>query len=359
MTTIPKTMKALVAHNKDNYKLELAYPTPTLEEGEVLLKVELCGVCASDCKASHGAKMFWGDETSPSWVKAPFIPGHEVIGTVVQIAPGYAGELKLGDRVAVEQIVPCQKCRFCKTGNYWMCQVHDMNGFQKQVNGGMAEYMKLVKNALAYKIPDDMDVKKAILTEPYGCAKHAVDRAKITQEDVVVVSGAGPLGIGMTSYIRMMNPKKLIVLDLKEDRLDIAKKAGADLTINPSKEDFQSIIMELTDGYGCDIYIEATGHPKSVTQGLNAIRKLGTFVEFSVFGEDTTADWSIIGDRKELDLLGAHLSPYAFPPVIEWIHDGTLYTDGVVTHEFQLDDWKEAFDTNDRGENSLKVVLKP
>ncbi len=359
MASIPKTMKALVAHDKDNYRLETDYPVPVLEEGEVMLKVEVCGVCAGDCKAHHGAKMFWGDETSPSWVKAPFIPGHEVIGKVIDIAPGYTGKLKMGDRVAVEQIVPCGECRFCKTGHYWMCQQHDMNGFQQHVNGGMAEYMKLTKNALAYKIPDDMDPYVAVLTEPYGCAKHAVDRANVSQEDVVVVSGAGPLGIGMTSYLRMKNPKKLIVLDMKDNRLEVAKQAGADIVINPGKEDFQKKILELTDGYGCDVYIEATGHPSSVTQGLAAIRKLGTFVEFSVFGADTTTDWSVIGDRKELDLLGSHLSPYAFEPVIEWLHDGKLYSEGVVTNVFKLEEWKLAFDTNDKGDGSMKVVLKP
>ncbi|MFR3321033.1 MAG: zinc-binding dehydrogenase [Lachnospiraceae bacterium] len=91
----------------------------------------------------------------------------------------------------------------------------------------------------------------------------------------------------------------------------------------------------LTDGYGCDIYIEATGNPASVRQGLTVIRKLGTFVEFSVFGSETTVDWSIIGDRKELDIRGSHLSPYAYPFVIENMMKGNIKTNGVVSRIFR------------------------
>ena len=132
------------------------------------------------------------------------------------------------------------------------------------------------------------------------------------------------------------------------------------MTMNPGKEDVPGKIKELTDGYGCDIFIEATGHPSAVHLGLDIIRKMGTFVEFSVFKEPATVDWSIIGDRKELDIYGAHLSPYCYPPVIKWIQDGSMPTDGVVTHKFKLENWKEAFDMAVTGaDNSLKVIITP
>lgn len=135
------------------------------------------------------------------------------------------------------------------------------------------------------------------------CQPHAVDRAQITVEDMVVISGAGTLGLGVITYAKMMNPAKRIVLDMKEERLEKAKEFGADLVMNPGKIDVVKAIQDLTDGYGCDVFIEATGHPSSVVQGLQAIRKLGRFVEFSVFGEKTNADWTSIGDNKELDVL--------------------------------------------------------
>src|SRR5699024_8420844 len=150
-----------------------------------------------------------------------------------------------------------------------------------------------------------------------------------------------------------------VVLDLKEDRLELAKQFGADIVLNPSKVDVDKEIKAMTDGYGCDIYIEATGHPKSVEQGLQVIRKLGTFVEFSVFSEPVTVDWSIISDRKELDVLGSHLGPYCYPLVIDGISDGSFPTDGVVTHELPLEKFEEGFDLMKKGEDSLKIILKP
>ena len=357
--SIPKTMKALVAYSKDEYKLVKDFPVPEINEEEILLKVEACGVCAGDVKGWHGAPKFWGDETQASWVKAPFIPGHEFLGEVVQVGAKYTGDVTVGDRVAVEQIAPCGKCKFCTTGRYWMCQKHDIFGFQSNVNGGMAEYVKITKEGRVYKVPKEMPMKTAILVEPYACAKHAIDRAQIGNEDVVVLSGAGPLGMGMIGCARLRNPKCLIVLDLKDDRLQMAKEFGADVVINPAKENALQKVMELTEGYGCDIYVEASGAPQSVVQGLDMVRKLGRFVEFSVFGEKTTVDWSIIGDSKELDLLGAHLSPYCFDTVLDWLGEGKMPSKGVVSHTYSLEEWETAFEVNGRGDSSMKVVIIP
>ncbi|MBR2256422.1 MAG: alcohol dehydrogenase catalytic domain-containing protein [Blautia sp.] len=355
--SIPKTMKALVAYSKDDYRLETEYPTPECGPDDIIIKTEACGICAGDLKCSHGAAMFWGDDVQPSWVKPPFIPGHEFYGKIVQMGENVEG-YELGERITADQIVPCGKCRFCKTGKYWMCQPHDMLGFMYYTNGGMAEYVRYPKNCVISRVPADMPLEQAALIEPYGCSKHAVDRAGITNEDVVVISGAGTLGLGMITYARMKNPKLLIVLDMQQNRLDLAKKFGADLVFNPGQCDIDKEIKALTEGYGCDIYIEATGNPASVIQGLTIIRKLGTFVEFSVFGKETTVDWSIIGDRKELDILGAHLSPYAYPFVIENIKNGNLKTEGVVTSVISLDDWKKGFELATGAQGDLKVVFK-
>jgi L-iditol 2-dehydrogenase len=117
--------------------------------------------------------------------------------------------------------------------------------------------------------------------------------------------------------------------------------------------------MKMTDGYGCDIYIEATGHPSSVVQGLTMIRKLGTFIEFSVFGEQTTVDWSIIGDKKELDVLGSHIGPFCAPYVIENMNNGTLKTEGLVKKIFTLEEWEKAFDYASGKYGDFKVAIVP
>lgn len=355
--SIPDTMKALVVYAKGDYRFEAAYPTPKCGPDDVILKVEGCGICAGDLKCQHGADMFWGSETQPGWVEAPFIPGHEFIGVVAEVGENVK-EAAIGDRITSDQIVPCNECRYCKEGKYWMCEPHKIFGFFGELNGGMAEYIKLPKHALKYQVPKELPLEAALLIEPYGCSKHCIDRAQIGCEDIVVQSGAGTLGLGMITYAKQKNPKKLIVLDMKEARLEKAKEFGADIVWNPLKVNVEEEIMKLTDGYGCDIYIEATGHPSSVVQGMQMIRKLGRFIEFSVFGAETTLDWSIIGDRKELDVLGAHLSPYCYPYVIERIHDGTLKTDGVVTKMFPIEKWEEAFDCASGKYGDFKVAFK-
>ncbi|MFD2210851.1 alcohol dehydrogenase catalytic domain-containing protein [Virgibacillus halophilus] len=355
---MPKTMKAVVAYAPGDYRYE-EVATPKLEDDqEIIIKVEGCGICAGDIKAYGGAPSFWGDEKQPPYIKAPMIPGHEFIGRVVKKGNAVT-EFEIGDRVISEQIVPCWDCRFCKRGQYWMCEKHDLYGFQNNVNGGMAEYMKFTKEAINYKVPEDLPLEQAILIEPYACSMHAVQRAQIQLGDFVVLSGAGTLGLGMVGAAKRSGAGTLVVLDLKEDRLELAKKFGADIVMNPSEVDVEKEIKAMTDGYGCDIYIEATGHPKSVEQGLGMIRKLGRFVEFSVFGEPVSVDWSIISDRKELDLLGSHLGPYCYDLVIDGIAKGELPTEGVVTHQLKLEDYEKGFDLMKKGDKSLKIVLIP
>ncbi|MDR2517927.1 MAG: alcohol dehydrogenase catalytic domain-containing protein [Spirochaetaceae bacterium] len=358
MRDYPKTMKALVAYSKTDYRYEPAYPSPECGDDDIIVKVEGCGICAGDLKCQHGAAMFWGDDIQPAWVKPPFIPGHEFLGTVAALGKNVTN-YALGDRITADQIVPCGECRFCKSGKYWMCQIHNILGFQGENNGGMAEYVRYSKNAVLHKVPKSLPLEKALLIEPYACSKHAVDRANIQCDDVAVISGAGSLGLGMITYGALKNPKALISLDMSDERLAKAKEFGATHTFNPSKTDAAAEIMKITGGYGCDIYIEATGHPSSVVQGLSAIRKLGTFVEFSVFAAPTTVDWSIIGDRKELDVLGSHLSPYCFPYVIENIAKGTLKTAGMIRTMFKLEEWEKAFEYASGAHGDFKVAIIP
>lgn len=357
MSKLPETMTAVVAYGPKDYRVE-EVPTPKASKEEVVIKVGAVGICGSDLKAYEGADMYWAGEDP--WMKAPVIPGHEFFGTVVELGEGAAEKhgLKIGDRVTTDQINPCGKCRFCETGKYWMCQVHNMYGFQKDVaEGAMAEYMKFSSNSKIYKIPEGVTDDEASLIEPMACAIHAVQRASIEFEDVVVLAGAGTLGLCMVQLIKLKTPKKLIVLDLNEKRLEKAKDFGADIVINPVKEDAFKIVNNLTDGYGCDVYIEATGSPIGVTQGLEMIRKLGRFVEFSVFGEETTTDWSIIGDKKELDVRGAHLGPYTYPVAIDLFERKLVTAEGILTHTFDLKDFPKALKTAQQPD-AIKVSLR-
>jgi threonine dehydrogenase-like Zn-dependent dehydrogenase len=357
---IPEKMQAVICHGPENYVLE-EVPVPTPGPGEALIKVEAVGICASDLKCYHGAAKFWGDANRPAWADTEAIPGHEFVGTVVQLDDVAAERwgIALGDRVVAEQIVPCWKCRYCLDGKYWMCQPHDMFGFKRRTPGAMAEYMVYNSDALVHKVSPDLPPAHAAFAEPLSCALHAVERAEITFEDVVVVAGCGPIGLGMIAGSKSKNPKLVIALDMAPDKLALATECGADLTINIAEEDAVAKVKELTDGYGADVYIEGTGHPSAVAQGLNLLRKLGTYVEYSVFGSDVTVDWSIISDDKELDVRGAHLGPHCWPAAIRMIESGRLPMDKICTHQLPLADFQKGLELVSSGKESIKVSLIP
>jgi threonine dehydrogenase-like Zn-dependent dehydrogenase len=360
MDKIPNTMRAVRCLGPENYQLQ-EIPVPTPGPTEVLVKIDACGICASDVKCYTGAPMFWGDGVHPGYAQPPITPGHELIGTVVALGEG-AGEmygLEIGDRAISEQIVPCGKCRFCLSGRYWICANRDIYGFRRYSPGGMAEYMLFPARARNYKVPREIPVEVAALIEPLACSMHAVERAHMEFGDFVVIAGAGTLGLGMVANARLRNPGQLCVLDFDDHRLEIAKSLGADITINPSKVDAIAEVKRLTDGYGCDVYIEATGVPEGVRQGLEMIRKGGNFVEFSVMGKETTADWTTIGDGKEITIYGSHLGPYCYPKVIDYLQRGILKTDGIVSHKLSLDRFLEGFHLAHDPSKSIKVLLMP
>jgi L-iditol 2-dehydrogenase len=305
--------------------------------------------------------MFWGGNGAPSWVKVPVVPGHEFFGHVEELGEGAAEHfgVALGDRVIAEQIVPCERCRYCRSGKYWMCEVHNIFGFQREVaDGGMAQYMRIPSTAIVHRIPPELPLEDAAIIEPLACAIHAVNRGDIQLDDVVVIAGCGPIGLMMVQVAKLKTPKKLVAIDMVPERLELAKRYGADVVINPGHEDALAIVKGLTNGYGCDVYIEATGAPSGAVQGLDLVRKLGRFVEFSVFGKDTTADWSIIGDRKELDVRGAHLGPYCYPIAIDLLSRGFVTSKGIVTHGYALEQWDEAIEVAN-SLDSIKVLMKP
>jgi len=357
---IPKTMKAVRVHGIQDYRLE-EVPVPQIGPGEVLIRVLATGICASDVKTFHGARV-WGSEEIAPYIEVPVTPGHEFVGQVVALGEGAAEKygLAIGDMAVSEQIVPCWQCRFCKRGQYWMCQRHDIYGFKKdRAEGAWAEYMRFPANAINHKVPSDLLPEHAALIEPLACAIHAVERGNIQLGDVVVIAGMGPIGLCMLQVAKQKGPGMLIALDAKPKRLAMAKELGADLAIDVTQGNAVQQVLDLTDGYGCDVYIEATGAGPAVAQGLQMIRRLGTFVEFSVHAGPVAVDWSIIGDVKELNIHGSHLGPYCYPLAIEYLRKGIVDGEALVTHRLPLNKFAEGLELVHRGDESIKVVLIP
>jgi 2-desacetyl-2-hydroxyethyl bacteriochlorophyllide A dehydrogenase len=354
-------MQAVVVHGVEDYRLE-EVPVPQIGPGEVLIRVLATGVCASDVKTFLGAARVWGNDKMPAYIQPPVIAGHEFVGRVVALGEGAEEKhgLAVGDLAVSEQIVPCWRCRFCQGGQYWQCQRHDIYGFiGGRAEGSWAEYIKFPAEAINHRVPSDVNPEHAALVEPLACAIHAVERGEVQLGDMVVIAGMGPIGLCMLQIARLKSPALLVALDLQPKRLAVARELGADLALNPQEDDVVERVLGLTDGYGCDVYIEATGAGAAVLQGLQMIRRLGTFVEFSVHAEPVAVDWSLIGDAKELNVHGSHLGPYCYPRAIRYIADGTVAADQIVTHTLPLADFQQALGLVHDQKKSIKVVLLP
>lgn len=350
-------MKALFSYAPfDNRLLEVEIPQIGPEE--LLVKVKGCGICAGDIKSYHGGIRIWGTSETNRYIEAPVIGGHEFFGEVVEAGEAVQGYLP-GDRVTAEQIVPCNDCDYCRQGMYWMCSGSAVYGFKQHIHGGFAEYIKIHKNSILHKIPDSFTEEQAVLVEPVACGMHAVEQAEIKHEDVVVIAGLGAIGTSMVNLVQLCLPKLIIGIDVKEFRLEMGRKYGADYVLNPVKVDVAEEIKKLTNGYGCDVYIEASGNPQSVTQGLSALKNYGRYVQMGVFAEEVRADWNTIGDGKELNIRGSHLSAGTFHSVIGGIESGLIRTDGLISHVFPLEKWETAFAAAEKEAEAMKVMLKP
>jgi threonine dehydrogenase-like Zn-dependent dehydrogenase len=210
-----------------------------------------------------------------------------------------------------------------------------------------------------HRISRDLPAHHAAFAEPLSCSLHGVERANIRFGDVVVVAGCGPIGLGMVVGAVAKSPAHVIALDVFDSKLEVARLCGADITVNVGREDPLPVVADLTDGCGADVYLEGSGHAAAVPQGLRLLRKLGTYVEYSVFGTEVTVDWSIISDDKELDVRGAHLGPYCWPAAIRMLESGALPMDRICSHQLPLAQFQKGLDLVADGSISMKVSLIP
>jgi L-iditol 2-dehydrogenase len=189
---------------------------------------------------------------------------------------------------------------------------------------------------------------------------HAVNLARIQFSDVVVVSGLGPIGMGILQVARLTTPNMLIGLDVDDGLLYIAARLGADVVFNPARHDVTGELRALTDGRGPDIYIEASGSVASLRTGLEVLRKAGRLVVFGVYGQEATLDFNVVSEFKELEILGGHVSPNTYPLAIKYLAEGSVDWETMVTHTFPLAQYDEAIRVKDQsGTTSIKTLLIP
>lgn len=276
------------------------------------------------------------------------------------MAAGSRDGFSIGDYVTAEQVVACGRCLYCRKGQRWLCLPHDVFGFHTNVNGGLAQYMIFPAHAIVYKLPRSLSTAEQVYVEPLSCAVHGVERADIGLGDIVVIGGCGPIGLGMIAAAKQRGPCRIVAVDRFEGRLNIARACGADVLLQVGKVDVVKSVQEMTGGYGCDVYLEASGSPSGVKQGLSACRKGATFLEFSVFNDETTVDWTIIGDTKELTIKGGHCSgDKGYKVAIDMLHKGLLPVEKIVSHCLPLDDIVDGIQLVTEGTKSVKVSVDP
>ena len=312
----PKEVKAAVMVGTGKMEIR-SYPYPKIDNDSAIVKIDMCGICGTD-------KHIYKGDSSEIRGKSifPFVDGHEMIGTIVEIGDNAANYmeadnqiLKVGDRVAVAVEINCGKCWYCKNQyDNTTCKdqvraygVYPTCDNPPHLMGGFAEYMYIFPNSVLFKIPESMSTEVAVFVEEMAVAYSAIARAAqpyppigegFGPGDTVAVLGNGPLGALHGIMAKIQGAGTMIATDLADYRLDITKDLFADVTINAANtthEERVQKVMELTDGVGPDLVIETAGEPEVFIEALEMVRKSGTVLEIG--------NWVDRKDTVELNVM--------------------------------------------------------
>lgn len=345
-------MRALVFEGPNKMGVK-EVPTPALEEGDLLVKVSACLICGTDIRIYRGKKT--------KDVRVPSILGHEFSGIIAETGGEVEG-FKVGDAVSIAPVLPCLKCYSCKHAMENVCL--NRTAFGYEYDGAFAEYVRVPAIALrsgnVYHLPEGgVSLEDMALAEPLACCINGQGNSPVQLGDVVVVIGAGPIGL-MHMMLAKQSGAKVIMSELNSARRDTAKELGADVVVDPASEDLQSIVMKHTDGVGADVVILAIGVPSLVNQTFDLARKRGyvnLFAGFSV-GDMPPVDVNKI-HYKEIKVTGTSASSRKDHEVaIRLLSNNNIDASKIISHKFSLDEADEAFRIAESGAG-IKVGIIP
>lgn len=326
-------------------------PIPVPGPDEVLIQVAACGICGSDVHGYEGKHFQF---------TYPRVMGHEFGGVVVQVG-SQVTQVRVGDRVCAETNQPCGQCYLCQHGMAGLCQNRKTNGFD--IDGGLAEYVA-IPAVNTVPVPDDMDLDTAVLTQPFGVSYHALhDRVNLRQNDLVVILGAGGVGLGAQVVAKCMGARTLVT-DLSDYRLETARKMGADFTVNTGKEDLAAVVREITGGIGADLVLECVGgnQCKTLEQAVNIVKFRGTVITMGTFSSSEVIMNPNLIRWHEINFCGSQGQYGAYAPVLNLIYQHKPDLSLMHTHTFPLSRTQEAFDLlrHQRPEDHvIKILIKP
>ncbi|MGI6084461.1 MAG: zinc-binding alcohol dehydrogenase family protein [Acetivibrionales bacterium] len=316
---------------------------PEPKEGQALVKVIQAGIC--------GGEVHYYDGTSP-YCNYPQIYGHEMVGEVVKVMG--ESDLKPGDIITAEILLPCGTCYACRHGKINCCINMKVIGAQTQ--GAFAEYIVYpIKNL--HKIPPELSIDDAVLVEPYSIGYHVVKRSQIQSGDTALVFGTGTIGLTIIDVLKSKGIS-VIAVDISDKRLEKAISIGADHTINARTENALEKVLELTGGDGAGTVFEATGNAKVISDTINYVAAGGVIVIAGITGSTVEFNGLLI-TRKELSILGSRNAAGDFEPVIQLMKEGRLNQRKLITGKFPMDQAAKAFELLHTDPHSqIKVVIE-
>ena len=243
-------------------------PIPQISDDQVLIKVHATAICGTDLHLYH-----WNEYAQKRMTDLPMVFGHETAGEIVEIGKNVTG-YQLGDRISVETHVPCNHCWQCRNGNPHICENQHVFGVTDP--GAFAEYAPVHKDCIV-RLKDDISYEMGAMLEAMGAGVHGVEVAQVRGKRVLV-SGCGPIGLMTIGACKAHGASQVIACDLIDEKLEIAKAMGADITVNSRLVDLPAFVRSQTDGVGADAVIDITGNPHAIRAGLKAVRKGGIFV---------------------------------------------------------------------------------
>ena len=341
-----------VAYMKEKMHIEVRDDAqiPEPKAGEVLVKIEACGICGSDVHFYKDGRV--GDVMAPE----DFVLGHEVAGVVTKVGEGVK-DLRAGDRVALEPGYPCGKCEYCMSGRYNLCP--DVVFFaDPPVEGALKEYVAHPAQ-MCFKLPENMTTEEGALIEPLAVGLHATGLGNVGLGDEVLILGGGCIGLVTLLSAKARGASKIVVVDLYEKRLNMAKQLGATDVIQAGTENVEERIGELFNGKGADIVFETAGAIPTIQQTPYFVKKGGTIVLVGMAAESMAEYNFSQAMKKEITIKTVFRYRNLYPTAIAAVSSGSIDVKQIVTHRFTFDESDKAFRTVvEDAKNVIKGVIQ-
>jgi L-iditol 2-dehydrogenase len=351
--SIPANMQAIVYHGVNDVRVETV-SVPDIGPGELLVKVNTCGICGTDLK-----KIATGSHS------APRIFGHETSGTVAAVGKGVT-KFEPGDRVMVFHHIPCRECFYCRHKTFAQCErykkVGCTAGFEPS-GGGFAEYVRVmdwIVESGTVRIPDETSFEQACFVEPVNTCMKGIDALRFEEDETALVIGQGPIGI-ILAVLAQRSGARVITSDLYPERLKIALAFGLGNSIDASRADVLKSVREQTDGRGADVAILAVGGNALIKAAMDAVRPGGRVLLFAqtARGEATIDPAAVCVDEKTL--LGSYSASVDLQEEsVRFVMNREMDLEHLISHRFPLGNGVEALQLAARPQpDSMKIVIQP